>query len=217
MVQIIVNGELKSVIYPPSSIKGKVWDLGYVNSLNGELMAINAVTNCLPNDRLDLCHDYLRFYDFIYQKANPKSTFGFDKFGVKYLNDTLIQSNTFIEFLEKALKPLTAFTESLVKSISDMFDNVSFNLLMRLLELHPFSSSEMEYSKTLTSPWLSTIRKKEFSFLKTETPSRKKWVTDTRQDLAESQRVKEVKGEEFDDPIRIESEYKSDKSEEKIN
>eukprot|EP00826_Nyctotherus_ovalis_P054316 TRINITY_DN7104_c0_g1_i7.p1 TRINITY_DN7104_c0_g1~~TRINITY_DN7104_c0_g1_i7.p1 ORF type:complete len:559 (-),score=139.57 TRINITY_DN7104_c0_g1_i7:123-1799(-) len=175
VVHVILNGELKYIIYPPSNIAGTVWDLGFISAMSGELMAVNSISGVYPNDRLELCPEYLAFYNYISQQPNPRAAFGFTKFGQQKLNDIVMSPPVFAQQLQSAMKDcasLPSFFERLIGGISDLFGNVSFRLLSQLLNLNMAVSVEMEYSKSFGSPSKSTNRRLEFSFLKSSTPAR---------------------------------------------
>lgn len=175
VVHVVLNGELKYTIYPPSNIAGTVWDLGFISAMSGELMAVNSISNVYPNDRLELCPEYLAFYNYISQQPNPRAAFGFTKFGQQKFNDVIMPPLVFAQQLQPVMKDcasLPKFFEKLIGGTSDMFGSVSFKLLNQLLNLNVAVSVDMEYSKSFGSPSKSTNRRLEFSFLKSSTPAR---------------------------------------------
>jgi len=76
MLHVVVNNEVKYVIYPPSLVAGTVWDVGFINAFNGEMMIVNALTEQAPDSRLELCAEYFGFYGYLSQKPNFRSSFG---------------------------------------------------------------------------------------------------------------------------------------------
>ena len=76
VLQVIVNNEIKYTIFPPCYMAGSVWDIGFINATNGELMVINAMTAEIPSSRLELNAEYFNFYGYICQKPNYRSTLG---------------------------------------------------------------------------------------------------------------------------------------------
>ena len=186
VIHIAVNGELKYTLYPPSNVAGQIWDLGFINGLNGELMTINSLAQTSPNSRLEYCNEYFAFYAFVCQKPNIKSTFGFDKSGIHKFEDTVIDAQMFAQFIEKSLSlppggTSNGFLNRLVNGTSDLFGNVSLKLLTRLINLHMVATCEMEYSKTIGSigtvgqvPTTGAKRRLEFGFLKSSPSARDK-------------------------------------------
>ncbi len=169
VVHIAVNGELKYTLYPPASISGTVWDIGFINAFNGELMAVNAISETAPNNRLELSNEYFTFYGYVCQKQNLRAAFGFDKAGFQKLDDLVMEPQTFADVIVKALNVTgNSFVARLIAGVSDLFGHVSLKLLTRLVNLHAVSMCEMEYSKTIGSPGIgaSTAKKFEFGFLK---------------------------------------------------
>jgi len=179
VAHIIVNGELKYMIYPPSSMVGRFWDIGFINAINGELMGINAIAESAPNNRLELSNEFYAFYQYVSQKSNIRSAFGFDKHGINKLDDVILDAQIFAQTVVKALNlsesSAHSFVNRIVAATADMFGNVCLKLLQRLINIHSVSANDMEYSKSIGSPMsgTATAKKIEFGFLK-NSPSTQK-------------------------------------------
>jgi len=76
---VLVNNELKYIIPAPEFIPenyNKIWDLGFINAYNGEMMLINSITNEMPATRLEFSNEYFALYSLINSTPNLKSLFG---------------------------------------------------------------------------------------------------------------------------------------------
>ncbi len=88
-VQVTVNNELKYTLVAPSYVSpGNVWDLGFVNACNGEMMLINAMSSTVPQSRLEFCDDYFNFYGFLSGKPKLSAVLGIER---KALGDRIRQ------------------------------------------------------------------------------------------------------------------------------
>jgi hypothetical protein len=167
VLHVVVNNEIKYAIYPPCYMAGPVWDIGFINAINGELMIINSMTTELPSNRLELNQEYTNFYSFISQKPNYRSSLGFDKLGVQKLDDLIMDVERFKQMIVKsmALPEATgaAFLDRLMNGISDLFGNISYSMLTKLINMNMVLPSDVEHSKSMSSP---QGKKMEFGFLK---------------------------------------------------
>lgn len=67
------------------------------------------------------------------------------------------------------------FLDRVANGVSDVFGNVSFKILSRLVNLHLAFASDMEYSKTLSSPMKeSTAKRFDFGFLRSSPSTQQK-------------------------------------------
>ena len=116
-VHITLNKELKYTIYPPSNISGTIWDLGFISAVSGELMAINSITDTYPKDRLELCPEYMAFYNYVSQQTNPRISFGFSKHHIQKFNDIIMDPSAFTKHIETAMKSDSASLDNFIKKL----------------------------------------------------------------------------------------------------
>ena len=167
IIYIVVNESVKYAVQPPLNIAGSVWDVGFVNPLSGELLAINAITNISPGNRLENHKEFLNLYSYISAKSDVRTSFGFSKSGVQRLDDIIMSQEEFGKVVENLHKESSEeFKEKLVNSVSDMFGNVSLKQLMKLINLNKGQSSDMEGTRTLRSTTTANNKKLNFGFLK---------------------------------------------------
>jgi hypothetical protein len=76
VLQVVVNDEAKYSITPPSFMAGDVWDIGFLNGFNGEIMLINSMVAAPPQTRLEFCNEYFGLYLQISKSPNLKSLLG---------------------------------------------------------------------------------------------------------------------------------------------
>lgn len=75
-LQIILGNEIKYSISPPAFFAGAVWDIGFLNAFNGEMMIINSSAEEMPQSRLLLSNEYFNLYEIISHCSNLKNMFG---------------------------------------------------------------------------------------------------------------------------------------------
>lgn len=175
MILVVVNNELRYTVYSPSFMAGEVWDVGFLNAFNGEMMLINVMQATLPANRLELCNDYFSFFGLLTKKANLRSVLGFQKDGKTKFEDTIMDSTMFKKILSNLMKIEEAsnsfFLESVANALSDIFGKVSYLALIKLVNMNLASFCEMEYSRTVASPSKEPIAKKiDFGFLYSSPP-----------------------------------------------
>lgn len=168
MVLVVVNNELKYTIYCPAFMAGNVWDLGFINAMSGEMMVINVMRSSLPENRLELLTEYINFFGLLTRKTSYRTVFGFQREGKPKFDDTIMEPNIFKRYLSNVMnmEENSPILDSITNGLCDLFGNVSFNALIKLVNMNLSSFSEVDYSKTGGSPKRdSLIKKVDFAFL----------------------------------------------------
>jgi hypothetical protein len=236
VVHIIVNGSLKYTVQPPSSISGSVWDIGFVNPLNGDLMAINSITEVKPVNRLDNFKEFISFYAYIAVKPDIRNTLGFGKSGETKLDDIIMDQGTFGTIAATSAgipkEKEEEFKTKLIGSVSDTFGNVSLRRLTKLVNLNK-GQSDIENTRTLWTTTIGGTKKIPFGFLRgyvykklvseTVSPKKKEVLVEdkeTMQDFGRKEfenQTKEVPEEEKPVyiPMKKQESFKDQKEEEK--
>lgn len=168
MMIVVVNNELKYTIYTPSFMAGEIWDIGFLNSGNGEMMIMNVMRASLPENRIELCNEYFNFFGMLAKKTNLRSFLGFHREGKTKFEDTIVEAINFKRNLANLMRveENSPIVQSVTNGISDLFGNASYKALVRLVNMNVASFSEVDYSRTAAGFLKEALSKKiDFGFL----------------------------------------------------
>ena len=169
VVYVIVNGAVKYTVQPPSSISGSTWDIGFVNPLHGDLMAINSITEIEPVNRLDNFKEFISLYAYIAVKPDLKTSFEFTRGGTTKLDDIVMDQESFGRIAATSAdipkETEEEFKIKFIGSVSDMFGNVSLRRLTRLVNLNK-GQSDLENTRSLRATTTGSSKKICFRFLR---------------------------------------------------
>eukprot|EP00826_Nyctotherus_ovalis_P002974 TRINITY_DN10597_c0_g3_i1.p1 TRINITY_DN10597_c0_g3~~TRINITY_DN10597_c0_g3_i1.p1 ORF type:complete len:615 (+),score=176.37 TRINITY_DN10597_c0_g3_i1:1518-3362(+) len=214
VVHVIVNGSLKYVVQPPANIAGNIWDIGFVNPMNGDLLAVNSITDTSPATRLDNFKDFLSLYAYISLKPDLRNSFGFARGGTQKLDDMVMGQEDFGTITATSADiPKDSegeFRKKFVNSVSDMFGNASLKALSRLVNLNRGQVAEGEYGRTLWSTTLGANKKVTFGFLRGYAYKKPASPRKEREEILikdkEEDEVRDFERREIEEPVR--EEYK---------
>lgn len=179
LLHVVVNNELKFSISPPAYMSGNIWDIGFINAIDGELMLVNTMIAKAPSSRLEWWNEFFCFYSMISRKPHIKSLFSPEKGGRKRFDDIIMEKEAFKQMMLNVM-PLEdnipeEFLKLLSQTLGDVLGNISFKMLTRLLNMQGGYACELEYSKTTSGPMKETnLKRYDFSFLKSTPSSMKK-------------------------------------------